>query len=65
MSPLDASESTIMEALNAKILPHQGALQAVCADGSVRALGKELKPATLRALVSIAGGDDKAARSED
>ena len=65
MSPLDASEQMITEAMDAKILPHQRALQAACADGSVRSISSEVKPAILRALISIAGGDDEAAREAD
>jgi hypothetical protein len=65
MSPHDGSEPIVREAMTAQTPPHRGILQAACADGSVRSLFSELKPATLRALVSIAGGDDEVARNAD
>jgi hypothetical protein len=65
MAPHDASEETILQAKNGERLPHGSTLQATCADGSVRSLTSELKPVTLRALVSIAGGDGDAARDAD
>lgn len=65
MSPRDASEEVILQALRGERLPHGSGLQATCADGSVKPLDKELKTATLRALVSIAGGDNDAARDAD
>jgi len=65
MSPTDATERSILSFGEARRLPHPGGTQAVFADGHVRFLGKNIKPATLRAAISVAGNDNDAAREID
>ncbi len=62
MSPTDATERSILSFGEAKRLPHPGGTQAAFADGHVRFLHKQIKPATLRAAITISGNDDEAAR---
>jgi hypothetical protein len=56
MSPSDTNETAFLAALaDAKTRPHPGGAQAVRADGSVTQIDADISPASLRALVSIAG----------
>jgi prepilin-type processing-associated H-X9-DG protein len=64
MSPQDATEQQVLSFAEAKPTAHPGGAQALLADGSVRFLPASIKPAVLRAMISIAGGDDEAAREE-
>jgi prepilin-type processing-associated H-X9-DG protein len=61
MSPTDATERSILGFGESRRLPHPGGTQAAFVDGRVSFLGKEIKPATLRAAISVAGNDDEAA----
>ena len=63
MSPRDASEELILNRGTVSKLPHQQGAQAVCVDGSTRYLPGDTKPAALRAMISIAGGDDSVAQA--
>jgi type II secretory pathway pseudopilin PulG len=65
MSPNDTSEVSIAESLRAGRFPHPGVMQVVTADGMTLSLSAGIKPATLRALISIAGRDDDVARLAD
>lgn len=65
MSPMDADEHLILNLSTAKKLPHPGVFQTLLADASTRALSADIKPAILRALISIAGQDDETAREID
>jgi len=65
MSPTDASEDSIRSALMSGKSPHPSGLQAALADGRVLVLSNEIKPETLRALVSIAGTDNAEAAAAD
>ena len=62
MSPHDATEKLISSLGAAEKLPHLGGAQAVCVSGRGMALDPEMSPSRLRALISIAGGDDARAR---
>ena len=61
MSPKDASEPVVVSFASAGQLPHPGGAQALCVSGQVRFLSQSIKPATLRALISVAGDDDQVA----
>lgn len=62
MAPVDADESLVMRLGPTSKLHHPGGTNACNVDGSVRFL-KASTPATVRrALVSIAGGDNEAAK---
>jgi prepilin-type processing-associated H-X9-DG protein len=61
MSPMDASERWILSFGESRQLPHPGGTQAAFMDGHVSFLGKEIKPATLRAAISVSGNDNQAA----
>jgi prepilin-type N-terminal cleavage/methylation domain-containing protein len=65
MSPHDASEAAILEAMKAKNPPHPSGAQAARVDSSVTFLRGDLPPETLRALISIAGDDGEAAQAAD
>ena len=65
MSPRDAGEELVLNRGKASKLPHQQGAQAACVDGSTRFLPGDTKPAALRALISIAGGDDTVAEAAD
>lgn len=61
MSPTDATEPMILDFAAAARLPHPEGAQALFVNSQVRFLSKDIKPDTLRALVSIAGNDDRIA----
>jgi type II secretory pathway pseudopilin PulG len=63
MSPNDASETLLRAPGNADKLPHPQGAHAVCVSGRVLSLDADISPTRLRALVSIAGGDDARARA--
>jgi type II secretory pathway pseudopilin PulG len=65
MSPRDANEELILNRGTASKLPHQQGAQAACVDGSTRFLPGDTKPAVLRAMITIAGGDDSVAQAAD
>jgi type II secretory pathway pseudopilin PulG len=65
MSPTDASEQMILSFGQSGRLSHVGGAQAAMVDGSIRFLSNDTKPATLRALISVAGNDDEVARQAD
>jgi type II secretory pathway pseudopilin PulG len=62
MSPSDANEELILSLGEAARPPHSSGGQAACVDGSVRSLPLSLKAETRRALISIDGADDAAAK---
>jgi prepilin-type N-terminal cleavage/methylation domain-containing protein len=57
MSPSDAAEDLVLNAVGAEKLAHPSGTQAALVDGSVRFLSAKTKPEILRALISIAGKD--------
>jgi prepilin-type processing-associated H-X9-DG protein len=67
MEPRDLDASQMAMAINANparkgVIPgissgHPGVAQAAMADGSVRALPDDTPPATVRAMLTIAGGE--------
>jgi hypothetical protein len=61
MSPQDASEELAASIGESKGLSHPGGTQALFVSGQIRFLPKSIKPAVLRAAISIAGDDDKVA----
>jgi prepilin-type processing-associated H-X9-DG protein len=65
MSPRDASEHMVLSFAEAKHPSHPGGAQAAMVDGSIRFLSKSTRPDALRALISVAGDDDEAARQAD
>jgi len=65
MSPTDADEQMALNFGAAKPLPHPGCAQALFADYSIRTISSKTKPEVLRALLTIAGNDDKLAREAD
>ena len=62
MSPTDASEREILNLATSSNLPHPGGAQAVLVSGATYSMSAEADPAQLRALISIAAGDDAIAR---
>lgn len=65
MSPTDASEPIALSFAAAKQPSHPGGTHGLFADGTVRFLNQSTKPAALRAMISVAGDDDQAARELD
>ena len=65
MSPTDASERLILSFAEARRLSHPGGAQAAFVSGQIRFVSKDIKPATLRAVISVAGEDDELARAID
>jgi len=65
MSPSDASEPVVLNFGQAKPQSHVTGTQGLFAAGKVQFLNQATKPQTLRAMISIAGNDDDAARSGD
>ena len=57
MAPLDASEDMVLKFGKNGKLAHPGGTQLALADGSVRFISADMPPATLHALISIAGND--------
>lgn len=62
MAPIDADESLVMGIGPRSKLEHAGGVNVAFADGSVRYLGPKVPAAQRRAMISIAGHDDEAAR---
>ncbi len=58
MAPRDADEQLLLSLGSDSKLPHRGGINAVMVDGSGHFLESPLTAAELRALVSVAGGDD-------
>jgi len=65
MAPSDATEQEISQLGTVAKPPHPGGAQAVCVSGSVLFVSADSTPAKLRALISIAGGDDDIARGQN
>jgi type II secretory pathway pseudopilin PulG len=65
MSPRDATEPIVVNALTSKRPAHSGGTQAAMADARVFYLETDTKPETLRALITIAGNDDAAAKEAE
>jgi len=65
MSPTDASEQMVLNFGSADSLSHPGGAQAACVSGRTLFLSVDTNAATLRALISIDGGDDAVAREAD
>jgi type II secretory pathway pseudopilin PulG len=65
MAPKDVSGDWIVNLRTVADLPHPGGIQAATVDGRTLFLRSDLEPATLRALISIAGDDDAAAEEAD
>jgi type II secretory pathway pseudopilin PulG len=59
MSPSDASEAMVLGLGDWKRPPHPNITMAVFADGHTQSLSRELKLDVLRALITIAGNDNK------
>lgn len=57
MSPLDADQSLILEFSDASALTHVGRIHAGLADGSVRFIDVNTDRSTLKALLTISGGE--------
>jgi len=62
MAPSDADERLVMGIGPGSKLDHAGGMNAAFADGSVRSLRARVPAAQRRAMISIAGRDDEAAR---
>jgi prepilin-type processing-associated H-X9-DG protein len=65
MAPIDANESYVMGISPRSKLNHAGGLNAAFLDGSVRFLKATFPDAQRRALITIAGNDNKAADAQD
>ena len=65
MSPQDADVKLVASFGKVAELSHPGGAQALCANGAVRFLRADSDPAALRALTTVAGGDDEIARKAD
>jgi type II secretory pathway pseudopilin PulG len=63
MSPQDADEEIVLSLTSDKRHPHPYGAQAIFADGSTQFLTANTKPEILRAMISIAGDDDKTIES--
>ena len=57
MSPQDADEPLVMSIGPESKTAHLGGIQAALCDGSIRFLSATLPPATRRALITVAGGE--------
>jgi prepilin-type processing-associated H-X9-DG protein len=60
MAPQDSDGGWVLSFSPDTKLPHEGGVSALFADGSVLFLSAELRDATRRAILTIAGGDDRA-----
>ncbi|HUG93892.1 MAG TPA: DUF1559 domain-containing protein [Planctomycetaceae bacterium] len=59
MQPVDVSADELLRSLpSVKDVPHQGGIMILMGDGAVRYLASNVPPETLRALTTIAGGDE-------
>jgi prepilin-type processing-associated H-X9-DG protein len=65
MAPIDANESYVMGISPRSKLNHAGGLNAAFLDGSVQFLKATLPDAQRRALITVAGNDNKAANAQD
>jgi hypothetical protein len=65
MAPNDLDDELLSKLGSLDKSPHPGRTQAVCVTGLVRALVSGVSPATLQALISIAGNDNDIARKDD
>jgi hypothetical protein len=63
MSPQDTDEEIVLSLTSDKRHPHPYGAQAIFADGSTQFLTADTKPEILRAMISIAGDDDKIVES--
>jgi prepilin-type processing-associated H-X9-DG protein len=61
MSPTDASEQVLLDPATFANVVHPGTFNAAFLDGRVQSINSKIDPNTLRAMISIAGQDDKAA----
>jgi hypothetical protein len=57
MSPTDSIDFNFMTEKSGVRLQHNHGAQAVCVDGSVHFLSRNIKPETLRALITIDAQD--------
>ena len=64
MSPKDASEQDVIDFAKVAQLSHPNGTVAAYVDGHTGLLSKNIKPEVLRALISIAGGDDEIAQKD-
>jgi prepilin-type processing-associated H-X9-DG protein len=58
MSPVDANEQWLMNLGNVDKLPHPGGINVAFVDGRVEFLISSTKPATLQAMITVAGNDN-------
>jgi prepilin-type processing-associated H-X9-DG protein len=58
MAPIDTSEVAVLAMATSKAHSHPGGFNAALADGSVRFLKATIPPGVLRALMTVAGGED-------
>ena len=65
MAPTDADESLILGINSRSQLNHSGIANALFLDGSTRMISAKSPAPQRRAMISIAGGDDEAARTGD
>lgn len=65
MSPTDSVDLAYLQAKTGAALPHSGGVEAAFVSGEVRFLSANLKPETIRAMITIDGNDDAIAVQED
>jgi prepilin-type processing-associated H-X9-DG protein len=65
MSPTDSVDLAFLNAKSGARLPHNGGFQAAFVDGRISFLRADMKPETIRALITIDGKDDAIAAQED
>jgi hypothetical protein len=65
MEPVDIDEETFLQRAALDSGPHSRVFQAAFLDGTARALDRSVPSATLKALISVAGQDDEAARIDE
>ena len=64
MSPNDADEAMVLSLATTKNPPHPNVALAAFVDGHIQSLSRDLEPALLRAMISIAGNDDEIAQAD-
>jgi hypothetical protein len=64
ISPQDIDEEQIVNLGTASMLPHQAGVQAALVSGAVRFVSSQTDVQVLRAMATIAGGDDESASAE-
>lgn len=65
MKPADVDEDWLRGIASIEMTPHSGAVNAAMVEGKAVHVGTNISPEAVRAMISVAGGDDDAVRAGD